>query len=163
MTARQAWVRQIPLSLTAPADGDLNGENAALLAKQAAASARKAEILEEAVPDLIRLLHGNTNSINFLLKEFLEFWSKKKEDKMLFSKIKLKKKIQEIASYIACPEPGVMYEKLMWFVHEEIRKKYLSDEVLSLPNNWEYILTPKKKVKQLQNEVYPFFFFFLCI
>ncbi|XP_014210462.1 chromatin assembly factor 1 subunit A [Copidosoma floridanum] len=152
LTVRQAWARAIPLSLTAPAEGDLS-ENTAWSAKHAATSARNAETLEEAVPDLIRLVHGNTNAQKFLMKEFLEFWYKVKEDKRPLTKMKLKEKIRELATYTPCPEPGPLHEKSMWYVPEEVRKKYLGDETLSLPNCWTYCLTPKKKVKQPQSEV----------
>ena len=37
---------------------------------------------EEALPDLIRLVHGNNNNKMFLAKEFLAFWSKKTEEEM---------------------------------------------------------------------------------
>ena len=33
--------------------------------------------LEEALPDLVRLVHRNPNSKNFLVKEFQKFWQSK--------------------------------------------------------------------------------------
>ena len=53
---------------------------------------------DEAVPELIRLVHANTNSKDFLAKEFSQFWHKKTE----ISKIPIKRitvKIEEIAEY----------------------------------------------------------------
>ena len=38
--------------------------------------AKAKNVPEEAVPHLIKMLHGNNNSKKFLIKEFTEFWKK---------------------------------------------------------------------------------------
>ncbi|KAJ8674405.1 hypothetical protein QAD02_005667 [Eretmocerus hayati] len=115
LIARHAWVREIPISLTAPADADSPDESGTPSSRHGGTSnLRKAQAVEEAMPDLIRLLHGNTHSRLFLVKEFLEFWGKKTEGEKPISKAKLSQKIKEVAAYISCPEAGPMKDKLCW-------------------------------------------------
>ena len=54
------------------------------------------EFPEEAVPELIRLMHANTNNKEFLAREFSEFWYKEHEF-VKIPKRRIKFKIQEIA------------------------------------------------------------------
>ena len=92
------------------------------------------------------MLHGNTNSQKFLLKEFLEYISRKNEGaEKLIPKSKLHQKIRDVATWMACPEPGPMQDKYCWYVTEACRTQYLGDEKLPLPNEWTYCLTPKKR------------------
>lgn len=113
------------------------------LTPQSVRGARKTKFPNEALPDLIRLLHGNTYGRHFLMKEFMTFWSKKNEKQL--SKVSVIEKINEIASKVACPEEGPMHLKSCWYVSEEYRKQYFPDDELSLPNRWKYILTPSRK------------------
>lgn len=53
-------------------------------------------------------------------------------------------KIREIGQWIACPEEGPMHLKVCWYVSENERKKYFSEN-LPLPNRWSYTLEMKKK------------------
>lgn len=139
--------------MTAPAEGDLLIDECGTPSNKnaVASSIRKAKALEDAIPDLIRLLHGSIHNKNFLIKEFVAFWDKKMEGKNPIPKVKLKEKIKEIASWTPCPDPGPMHEKLVWYVAESYRTKYLPDEKLSIPNSWNYILTPKRKTVTVEN------------
>lgn len=112
---------------------------------------KKTKFPNEALVDLIRLLHGNTHGRSFLLREFITFWNKKNSGKL--SKISVLKKISDIAKWIACPEEGPMHLKFCWYVAEDIRKQYMSDnEELSLPNvRWTYNLTPNRRSNQLDS------------
>jgi len=99
------------------------------------------QVPEEAVPDLIRLVHANFNNKNFLAKEFGEFWHKKNE----LAKIPIKKitnKIQEIAEY----QKSEGLTRKAWMVKEQFLKQYgIVDP--AIPNNWDYILEqPMKKI-----------------
>lgn len=143
------------MKLTAPAEGDsANNEFGTPSSKNGVASSvRKAKAMEDAIPDLIRLLHGNSHNKKFLLKEFVEFLEKKMERKNAIPKSKLTEKIKEIASWCSCPEAGPMHEKMMWYVTESYRTKYLPDEKLPIPNTWTYILSPKKKVNAVVETV----------
>ena len=97
------------------------------------------------MPDLIRLVHGNTYSKKYLVKEFIAYWSKKNNGtENQLSKISILKKICEIGKWMPCPEEGPMYSKSCWYVNENVRKEHISEE-LPLPNNWSYIVPPKKK------------------
>ncbi|XP_011504216.1 PREDICTED: chromatin assembly factor 1 subunit A-B [Ceratosolen solmsi marchali] len=148
LTVRHIWVNHVPLILTPPADAENTNDNengTPSNKTNAASSARKAKALEEAMPDLIRLLHGNTHGRGFLVKEFLEYWGKKKEGEKSIPKAKLQQKFREIASWIACPEVGPMHEKVCWYVGEEYRIRYVAEEKLELPNQWSYSLTPRKR------------------
>ncbi|KAL7297334.1 hypothetical protein TKK_0009727 [Trichogramma kaykai] len=150
LKTHQAWTRERPIVLTPPAESG-NSNEACTTPSNKHASARKAKAFEEAMPDLIRLLHGNRHSRVFLVKEFIEFWTKKKEmEEKLIPKARLHAKISEIATWGNCQEAGPLKDKLCWFVSEEIRNKYFPEEKLSLPNRWQYLLTPKKKNLDLE-------------
>merc|ERR1712051_1056450 len=89
---------------------------------------------DEAVPELISLVHANTNNKDFLAKEFSKFWHKKHES----VKIPIKRitvKIQEIAEYQNC---GALSRKA-WMVKEQFLKQYGILEP-DIPNKWTYIL-----------------------
>ena len=47
--------------------------------KNSSKGAKAKTVPEEAIPDLIKLLHGNTNTKMFLAGEFIEFWKKTSE------------------------------------------------------------------------------------
>ena len=113
---------------------------------------------DEAVPELIRLVHANTNSKDFLAKEFSQFWHKKTE----ISKIPIKRitvKIQEIAEY----QNSEVLSRKVWMVKDDILKQYgiLEPEI---PNKWNYVLdqlgnqeAPNfiKPLEQVPNEAVP--------
>lgn len=119
-----------------------------------------------AIPDLIRLLHGNTKNRNYLVKEFITFWDKKmhpdvdveaetEHSRCLISISNANKVLRELAAWEACPDEGPFQGKLCWWVPKEVREEHnLTD--LPLPNAWSYILkpaarrskTPKEKPKE---------------
>ena len=107
--------------------------------------ARKTRVPEEAMPDLIRLVHGNINGRGFLVKEFMSYWTNRND--LRVSKVSLSKKIREIATWAVCTEEGPMYQKTCWYVNTEVRKKYLGDEDCGLPNRWTYTLMPRRRVE----------------
>ena len=106
---------------------------------------------EEALPDLIRLVHGNNNNKMFLAKEFLAFWSKKTEGdtkvdeegsgtpsgKVGLSRKKVLDKIQEVAEY---KKPGEGGSKC-WLVKEEM----LAAHGVSGGEAWDYTLDQPNK------------------
>lgn len=116
----------------------------------------KAEVPNEAVPYLIKLLHGNNNSMLFLAMEFAEFWKKILEEKELgearvegdntgtpggngggqvtITKSKMCHKIQEIADYKKITDDGVK----CWWVRHEILSKF--NVTPALTNEWSYLL-----------------------
>lgn len=119
-------------------------------------SNKRINITEDAVPDLIRLMHGNLNNKNFLLNEFREFRTKKHEGNKqfrVFSNVSVLKKIKELGEYKACPEEGPMHNKLCWYISP---KKLIEYELkdLTLPNSWNYILTPKEN-KRIESKEQP--------
>lgn len=143
--ARQAWVNNIPIifpSLTLEEDISAGAE-CRTPTQQSVRGPKKTKFPDEALPDLIRLLHGNTYGRRFLMKEFMTFWSKNGGSQL--SKVSVLSKINEIANRMACPEEGPMHLKSCWYVSEDIRKQYLPDDKLSLPNSWTYILMPRRK------------------
>ena len=95
---------------------------------------------EEAVPELICLVHANTNNKDFLAKEFSQFWHKKHE----IVKIPIKRitvKIQEIAEY----QNSEALSRKAWMVKDQFLKQYGILEP-DIPNKWNYILEqPGKK------------------
>jgi len=116
--------------------------------------AKVRSVPEEAVPHLIKLLHGNNNNKMFLAREFIEFWKKSsgegtseaKDDEEVstpggkggsqftISKRKMIDKIQEIADYRRLNEGGVK----CWWVKEDILAKY--EIAPAATNDWSYIL-----------------------
>ncbi|RLU19046.1 hypothetical protein DMN91_009404 [Ooceraea biroi] len=146
LSARRAWVRCVPITLpsstTTEDDSSANAE--CKTPTQSTRGPKKTKFPNEALADLIRLLHGNTHGRHFLMREFMTFWNRK--DDGTLSKVSVLQKINEVAKRIACPEKGPMHLKSCWYVSSDIRKQCLpDDEELSLPNRWTYILTPSRK------------------
>lgn len=104
---------------------------------------RRLKITEREVPNLIRLINGNQNNCNFLIKEFRAFIAKTQTPNREFSIISIKNKIKELAVYGMCPEAGPMLNRMCWYVPIETRKRYELEE-LTLPNTWQYTLTPRR-------------------
>lgn len=115
-------------------------------------SRKKKEVPDEAVPHLIRLLHGNIHNRHDLAKEFIEFLKQDKTNSHSATKRSFLNKLRELATWMACPEEGPMFQKHCWYVSKDIRKQYLGDEKLELPNKWEYILTPKRRPEKEEPE-----------
>lgn len=153
MSDREAWVQAIPLVLTAPADSEHQGENGSigvLGRHKSAMGAEKVKLLENLSPEIIKLIHGNVHNRGFLVKEFVAHWSKIKQGYFPFSKTKISQKIKELGTWVLCPEEGPMLGKSCWYVSKEVRARYGVLDVATLPNNWSYNLTPKKKI---QNQI----------
>jgi len=124
--------------------------------KNSSKGAKAKTFPEEAVPDLIKLLHGNANNKMFLAREFLEFWKKNsgedgsvdsvkvegdnvgtpggKEGQGTISKRLMVEKIQEIADYKRQADGGVR----CWWVKDDFLTKY--SVTTSIPSEWSYIL-----------------------
>jgi len=89
---------------------------------------------EEAMVDLIKLVHANPNSKVFLSKEFMEFCKKSKSSENI-SKKSIGEKIMEISDYKKTEE---LKDKKYWVVKPEILEKY--KVIPTLPNGWSYSL-----------------------
>lgn len=116
---------------------------------------KRIKITEDAIPDLIKLINGNQNNCDFLIKEFRAFMAKKDESKWKlreFSIISIRNKIRELAEYKMCPEIGVMQRKMCWYVPAEKRKAY-GLEQMSIPFNWSYTLTPRRVLEKEKEKV----------
>ncbi|CAL7945363.1 unnamed protein product [Xylocopa violacea] len=127
LSAREAWVRQIPVVLPTTSENEANAAGeCSTPTQQPATSSKKSRVPEEVVPHLIRLIHGNTHNSRFLVNEFMAYWSKQdhKPHQKWISKASLARKIREIGKWMTCPEEGPMYTKTCWYVPKEIRKKY---------------------------------------
>ncbi|XP_062139006.1 chromatin assembly factor 1 subunit A [Drosophila sulfurigaster albostrigata] len=102
---------------------------------------------------LVRLIHGNSNSKVFLIAEYLEYLKTQitQESMTLPPKTLLREKFDELAAWksVVVDPNGESAKKskkprkrLSWVVSEEILQKYeLSD--LPILNQWSYKLTPK--------------------
>jgi len=129
-------------------------------AKIGAKNQRMKNVPEEAIPDLIKLVHGNCNNKIFLAREFIAFWNRKtgfepdSEENATpsaknnsLSKKKVVDKIQEIAEYKKKPD-GV---GRCWMVKEGILSKHeISNSVL---NDWSYILDQPNKTGMNEDAV----------
>ncbi|XP_054707747.1 LOW QUALITY PROTEIN: chromatin assembly factor 1 subunit A-like [Uloborus diversus] len=119
---------------------------------------------EKAMPDLIRLVHGNPKNRSFLVQEFQNFWAEQNGDSInerittipptteaekvgetpsencvtdlnQISKRQLSLTIKKISAYGKCPDAS--YKKFCWWVHDDVRKKYGLTDV-PVPNQWNY-------------------------
>ncbi|KAL6258530.1 hypothetical protein P5V15_010487 [Pogonomyrmex californicus] len=145
LSARQAWVSNIPIIFpsTELPEEDISADvQCKTPSQQSMRGSKKTKFPDEAVPDLIRLVHGNRDGRLTLMREFITFWNR--NDGSYLSKVSVLSKINEIANKIACPEEGPMHLKSCWYVPEHIRKQYFPDTNLSLPNSWKY-LRPNRK------------------
>nr|XP_033326883.1 chromatin assembly factor 1 subunit A-B [Megalopta genalis]XP_033326884.1 chromatin assembly factor 1 subunit A-B [Megalopta genalis]XP_033326886.1 chromatin assembly factor 1 subunit A-B [Megalopta genalis] len=153
LLTREAWVQQTPVSLPTAIENDAGAECGTTTDQSTPKHSRKSRFPAEAIPELIRLLHGNTHGRGFLVKEFFTFWNKKHEPLgNQISKSSLMHKIRDLGKWTSCPEEGPMHLKPCWYVPQDIRKKYLEED-LQLPNQWSYNLIPKRKRMQMMMEV----------
>lgn len=151
ISAHEAWIHQIPVTLPTVSENDAATTNECVTPTQRTPSNSKQKRAPEvAMPDLIRLVHGNTCGLQSLVKEFLAYWSKQEvANEHGISKNGLRKQIRDIATWCPCPEKGPLYQKKCWYVPEDIRNKYV-DEDFSIPNRWSYNSVPIKKSESLE-------------
>lgn len=106
---------------------------------------KKIPIKEEGIPDLIRLVHGNPNSRKFLIEEYGAFRRKtygEQEDFCEFGHVG--SKLKEMSEYRQGTETeNGLHKVSAWFVKNEFLEKY-DLKSLTLPNTWEYTLTPTR-------------------
>lgn len=116
---------------------------------------KRIQITEDAIPDLIRLVHGNYSSCKFMIKEFKAHIARKNEkenqNRKAFSDQSIHNKIKEIALKTVCEEPGPMFNKKCWQVHQKKRKEY-GLTTLPLLNAWTYILKRKTEAAEKERE-----------
>jgi len=137
------------VSLTGSCNGSPSGlDDVMESAKVKAGKGAVKTVPVEALPDVVKLVHGNPNNKLFLAKEFIEFWSRKQKEQVspeevgtpcaspgnAMSKRQMVKKIEEIAEFRSDPAGG-----RKWFVKEEFLKGV---EDVSPSNTWDYILDP---------------------
>lgn len=115
-------------------------------------SKKRAEMSDAVLADLIRLVHGSTNNVGFLIKEFRAFLAQQNIDQPNykgFPNIRIRSQIKNLAKWSACPEEGPMQNKLCWYIPPEKREVY-GVTGLTLPNTWQYILTKPKKIAEIK-------------
>lgn len=116
-------------------------------------SVRRLKISEKEIPDLIRLINGNTYKIDFLSEEFRAFVAKNNPGQREFTTASIKNKIRELAMHQRCPEDGPMHNKKCWYVPIATRKRYNVND-LTFPNAWMYTIPPRRPIQSsdLENE-----------
>lgn len=115
------------------------------------ASTKKVVLIDdEAMPDLIRLVHGNTHNRRFLVEEFAAFRKATYGDRSDFHEFSyIGSHIKKIAEWKQCQE-GPMQGKMGWFVNEDVLQIYEMTE-FPLPNQWNYHLKAmNKRLKPLK-------------
>lgn len=119
-------------------------------------SVRRLKISEKEIPDLIRLINGNTYKIDFLSEEFRAFVAKNNPGQREFTTASIKNKIRELAMHQRCPEDGPMHNKKCWYVPIATRKRYNVND-LTFPNAWTYTIPPRRPIQSsdLENEKNP--------
>ncbi|XP_052872739.1 chromatin assembly factor 1 subunit A-like [Anopheles cruzii] len=109
---------------------------------------KKRRISEEAVHDLVRLVHGNVNNRKFLAREFQAFWAASQDggERPELAMESVRNKIKEIAAWGACPLEGPMRGKHCWTVAQEVLEAHNLTQ-LALPNTWCYQLKGSNPVR----------------
>lgn len=144
---------------------DLNSESN-MEDGEKSASKKSRKFPDELIPDLIKLIHGNTNNRGFLVKEFQKFISNKnspasdsdcctiieeRSHVKEISNVSIARKIKELSTWMPCSEQGAMYSKMCWFVERAVREKFDMTH-LELPNDWSYLLVPRKRIDSSKKE-----------
>lgn len=120
---------------------------------------KQIKLVDEGVKELITLIHGCALNRKFLIKEFLAYWAKRRDEGEInvpqYAPDSIRTKILEVASWRPCPDEGPMQNKMCWYVNKEALVKHgLID--LKVPTGWEFILKPitksKKEKKQKKDE-----------
>ncbi|XP_055548398.1 chromatin assembly factor 1 subunit A-A [Wyeomyia smithii] len=116
---------------------------------------KKVKLVDEGVKELIQLVHGCAHNKQFLVKEFQAYWAKRRDEGEfgvpLFAPESIRTKMVEICSWRPCPDEGPMQNKMCWYVHKEVLKKYQLTDI-SIPTEWEFILKPIAKSKKEKKE-----------
>lgn len=112
---------------------------------------KQVKLVDEGVKELITLIHGSALNRKFLIKEFLAYWAKRRDEGEAnvpqYGQDSIRTKILEVASWRPCPDEGPMQNKMCWYVNKEALIKYgLTD--LKVPTGWEFILKPITKSKK---------------
>ncbi|EAT35088.1 AAEL012725-PA [Aedes aegypti] len=112
---------------------------------------KQVKLVDEGVKELITLIHGSALNRKFLIKEFLAYWAKRRDEGEVnapqYGQDSIRTKILEVASWRPCPDEGPMQNKMCWYVNKEALVKYgLTD--LKIPTGWEFILKPIIKSKR---------------
>lgn len=134
-------------------------------------NSQRKSVPEEAIPDLIRLVHGNPIGIKNLIKEFRMFWKLKANPDAAESNIDVsmevemsstdapkslnesrteaneqfqisKRQLELKIPAIAVREKRPDHKKVCWYVREEVLKQYNIADI-TLPNSWEYVCVKK--------------------
>jgi len=106
------------------------------------------DVIVAGLPDLARLVHGNSRSIQKLVREFCEFWRRKSmpdneagdtgsdenAQVVKVSKRKAEAKIREIAVYELRPQ---CYKHKLWYVNDKVLEKL--ELSLPVPTEWKWI------------------------
>ncbi|XP_047003340.1 chromatin assembly factor 1 subunit A-like [Schistocerca americana] len=160
LSSRRAVYRDGPIITSKPEDspktGASNGES-----DPVARRPKKRRFPESAVPALIKLIHGNTNGIIFLVKEFIAYYKKvgsetnsseqktseKKETEtaLPISKNSTSKKIRELASWTTCTDEGPLFGRNCWYVPPETRAAHGLPDLMAGNKQWEYNLKPRRR------------------
>ncbi|KAJ9594736.1 hypothetical protein L9F63_013946 [Diploptera punctata] len=131
-------------------------------------AAKRKTFPTEGIPALIRLIHGNINRREFLVKEFIAYWNKqqKLQEKNVVEesvegtpssspgvivKRSVSNKIKELATWVACPEEGPMLGRLCWYVPHETREAYGFTDLSSSNSTWVYTIKPKRRESNIQS------------
>lgn len=111
---------------------------------------------EGGVKELMRLVHGNTNSRRFIVKEFQAYRLKnyhKDPDFQEFSVKSVDEKMIEISDYKTCAEEGPLFSRKCWLVKPDALLEHYGEEKLPLPNQWTYILEKEVKEKKQKQPI----------
>lgn len=140
------WQLQ-PLTLEPPPEA-VAEEDAAEESKTVKPSTMQLD--EPLLQQLVRLIHGNSNSKVFLISEYLEYLKLQlppDSTLLLPSKTLLREKFDEMAIWKAVEldvdsKKKKPKKRLCWLINSETLHKYQLDD-LTVKNEWNYTLTPK--------------------
>jgi len=136
----------VPVALDTPRTGDTTTEKIKFLKT----------FPDEALPDLVRLVHGSLHNKARLVSEFAQWWRASHSGAPSgsatpcperLSRKKIEQTIQSLAEYQRCPDEGAFFNKCMWYVPHATRTLHgLAD--LGLPNAWHFDFDPPKDARK---------------
>lgn len=95
---------------------------------------KKWQLDKQHMPDLLRLVHGNTQNKNMLCAMFYDHLERKKAD-VIVNKVGMIRLIKSVAKYSVCTQKGPMFKKRCWLVNDTTLDEY--NLSLKMPNDWQ--------------------------
>ncbi|ESO12654.1 hypothetical protein HELRODRAFT_159230 [Helobdella robusta] len=157
---------EFPIDLNEPASSSITSSPSEVPLTQDKSTSKKRiyAVPEEAIPFLIKLVHGCYWSSDKMTREFKHFWLTRNkldasnsqipeindDDNFVISKRQLEAKIKEIATY----KKDAKHSNRLWYVNDDILIKYQLQH-LPIPSAWEWSNAPSSSRRHLSTNATP--------